>query len=53
MENKFYPLLFIFIINYIFITIHKVYILLLIHERLCTYYEKNIKTKNQLIFIVI
>ena len=52
MENKIHPLLFIFL-NQLFITIHKVYILLLIHERLCIYYEKIITTKNQLTFIVI
>ena len=52
MENKIYPLLFIFI-NQLFITIHKVHFLLLIYERLCVYYEKIIKTKNQLIFIAI
>ena len=47
MKNKIYPHLFIFI-NQLFITIHKVYILLLIHERLCIYYDKIIKTRNSI-----
>ena len=46
MENKIYSFLFIFI-NQLFITIHKVYILLHIHERLCVYYEK-INTKKSI-----
>ena len=45
MENKIYPFFFI-LINQLFITIHKVFVLLNIHETLNINYKKNHKHKK-------